>query len=241
MKALKEIKKAIAKNRETIEANKNKIMALDYTEERREAVKDAGRFNNEAWRELHEKAEANADEIKKLSDDNYILEIEARILKENAKAALFAEAYPVILKAFEKYDGKQYGEKTADKIREEVHAAGFGFYFSGHLHNDTINIYELRDGLKNHVCEECTAHGKYSAETWPEFITNDNKINIKNVDVSPLRYTEKPGQEARKVAKAIKHYTETTRAAEKERAELAQMLPDGIASPEWVKEYYIRF
>lgn len=241
MKTLKEIKKEIEKTRAAIKANTEKINALEYKEERKKAAELGGRFNGEEWRGLVEKAEANADEVKKLSDNIFIYEIETRILKENAKAALFAEAYPVILKACEKYDGRQYGEKTAEKIREEVRAAGFGFYFSGHLHTDTVNIYELRDGYKMHDCTECAAVGKYTGEAWPQFITDDNKVNIKNVDVSPLRYTENPGQEARKIAKAIKHYTETTKAAEKERAELAHILPAGIASPEYIKEYYIRF
>ena len=46
--------------------------------------------------------------------------IAIKILKNNAKIALFNEVMPVALEVLKKYSGKPYGDKTRRKIRDEV-------------------------------------------------------------------------------------------------------------------------
>lgn len=242
MKSLKEIRKQLEKNRSDIESMTAEIMRLDYKEERRAAAQGDGYFNNKTWKEYSEAAKANAERIAELSNKVYIAEVETRILKANARAALIAEATPVILKACEKYNGKPYGEKTADKIRAEVRAAGYGFYFEGYK-NSRLVIYQLNaQGYKSHA-DEATAAAYDESGHIASFITDDNKLNIANVIIKPHadKYTENPAKEAAKVAKMIRAYSQATKDLEKMRSELSAALPDGITSPEYVKEYYVRF
>lgn len=59
------------------------------------------------------------------------LTIERKIWHDNARRAAAAEFLPVALDILEKYEGKPYGEKTRQKISDEVKAAtGFRFYIS---------------------------------------------------------------------------------------------------------------
>lgn len=243
MKKLTVIQKERKANFEAIETIKQEIKNLDYSEYRREIVQTAGHFTEEsrkAYKEIKAKADANAGKIAEACEKLYTLEIKTRILAENARAALFAEAYPVIIEACKKYNGKPYGEKTREAIREEVKKHGYSFYFSGY-DNGNINIFQLNEnGYYSHGLEvEAIAveNGKYS-----RFLTPDNKLNIANVDAKPrAKYTENTTSEARKIAKAIRKYSEATKKIEEERRQLCDILPPGIAEPDYIKEYYIYF
>lgn len=48
------------------------------------------------------------------------LKITMKILKNNARVALFYDVLPVALEILAKYSGKPYGEKTRQKISDEV-------------------------------------------------------------------------------------------------------------------------
>lgn len=243
MKTLKEINEQREKNLAEIKSMTAEIMKLDYTEERRAAAQGNGIFNNQTWKEYHEAAKANAARIAELSNKIFIAEIKQRILQENARCALIAEATPVILKACEKYNGKPYGDKTRDKIREEVRAAGYSFYFEGYK-NSRMAIYELNTkGFKTPAETEATAAAYDEAGHIASFTTEENKLNIANVIIKPHadKYTENPTKAAAEVAKAIKKYSEATKALESQRSALCAILPNGIKEPEWIKEYYIRF
>lgn len=243
MKTLKAIQNEITKTRAEIESMTAEIIALDYRQERRAAAQNGGIFNNKGYKEYHEAAQANADRIAELSNNIYIAEVKTRILQANARAALINEAAPIILKACEKYNGKQYGEKTAEKIRAEVRAAGYSFYFEGYK-NSRLVIYELNTkGYKTPAETEATAAAYDEAGHIAEFLTEENKLNIANVIIKPYqdKYTENPTKAAAKVAQAIRKYSEATKALEKQRRELCDILPDGIKDPEYIKEYYINF
>lgn len=60
------------------------------------------------------------------------LKITRYILKNNAKIALFNEVIPVALEILKKYNGKPYGEKTRQKICDEVkEKTNCRFYIGG--------------------------------------------------------------------------------------------------------------
>lgn len=244
MKALKEIKKALAKNAAAIEASTQRIMELDFSAEKKEAAQNAGRFNNAEYKALCEKARGNADTIAAECAKLYRLEIEKRILNDNARAALVAEAWPVIREACKKYAGKPYGEKTRAAIRAAVNNAGFGFYFDGYTDEKSrVIIYELENGYRAHGVEaEAHAVETAPAGRYSYFIGADNRINTEAVTAKArATYTENPAKAAREIAKAIKAYTEATKALEAQRRELAALLPSGIESPDYIREYTIRF
>lgn len=86
---------------------------------------------------------AAADELKKVSEKILDLNIAIKLLKNNARVALFNELKPVISETFNKYAGKPYGEKTRAKISDEIHArTGCRCYiYAEYLHSQRIEIY----------------------------------------------------------------------------------------------------
>lgn len=240
MKTLKSIKAQLNKKTDLIKSINAELEALNNNAAIFSAIRSK---NNELYSQLKAEKEANADREKALLNELYICEIERRILRENAKAALFNEAFPVILAACKKYNGKQYGEATKQKIREEVKKSGYGFYFSGNLDTYKVIIYELtREGFTFPGGVEVEAVAIDEAGKLAEFITKDNKINVESVSASPRsKYVENTAAAAKKIAKAIKAYEEATKDIEKQRRELCNILPEGIKEPEYIYSYSVRF
>lgn len=244
MRSLKEIKAEQEANRANIERLKADINRLNckgeiepltegrFTEERRAAVKA-----------IIAKRKANESRIAEKCSELFIANVKTRILNETVKAALFNEAYPAILEVFKKYNGKPYGEKTREKIRLEIKAAGYSVYIGKKYSDcDTLYITELDNGFSHPACVSCEASARDENGRWTTFINSENKIVFADVNArSESRYTEDAEQEARKVAEAIKDYTEATKAIEKKRRELSDILPEGISKPKYIDEYNIIF
>ena len=85
----------------------------------------------------------HANELNKISEKIIDLNITIKLLKNNARVALFNELKPVITEIFNKYTGKPYGEKTRKKISDEINSrAGVCCYIhSEYYHSQQINIY----------------------------------------------------------------------------------------------------
>lgn len=96
------------------------------------------------WKERAEARKKVEDDIAKLNEEKSDLTLAIKILRHNAKVALFNEVVPVALKILEKYKGKSYGEKTRQKICDEVNTAtGCRFY----LKTNEISIYGDADDI----------------------------------------------------------------------------------------------
>ena len=65
-----------------------------------------------AWKETQA-------ERTKLSEEIMLADIQRKILDDNAMQAKAAEIRPALVELLEKYDGKPYGPKTADRLRAE--------------------------------------------------------------------------------------------------------------------------
>lgn len=131
MKTYNEILKDIEKSRAALKATEekhkeitNKIFnAIDFTE-RREIKKE---YSNE---------------IKKLDEKMIDLSITIKLLKNNARIALFNDTVPAIIETLEKYKNKPYGEKTRQAISDEIkNKAGSRCYISSGYTNSEIKIY----------------------------------------------------------------------------------------------------
>ena len=106
--------------------------------------------NAEKVRELEEKAknakysQRNEPEIVKAYQDAELLRIENKVLHDNARQALFAEALPVILEELHKFSGKPYGEKTEKKISEAIKARiSCAVYIRREYTGDTLHMIPL--------------------------------------------------------------------------------------------------
>jgi hypothetical protein len=93
-----------------------------------------------------EKARAEYDaameRYKQESAHNETQKLKIEILKENAAQALFAENIQTICDIWNKYESKPHGEKTAQKIRDEIESAtGLRVYIGNKYDDANIKIY----------------------------------------------------------------------------------------------------
>lgn len=137
----------------------NKKFISDYTEKLKQLTK-GGHFIEEH----HEVAD--------MGNEANIRKIENKILYDNARIALYEEVMPKALEVWNKYVGKPYGKKTAEKIRNEIKdATGCWFYCTD----------------KEYGCDEfsfCTDYRTHPNIGYSFTATNDFKI-------CPINYEQK--------------------------------------------------
>lgn len=132
MKTYNEILKDIQKTRKAIEAAEKKQETIQNR------IFNAIDLNNKI-----EIRKESAIELNKINEKVIDLNITIKLLKNNARVALFHELKSIITEIFRKYTGKPYGEKTRDKISAEINErAGVRCYiYSEYFNRQSITIY----------------------------------------------------------------------------------------------------
>lgn len=110
----------------------------------------------------------------KLTDEqnrNNDIKMKIEILKENAKRALFAENIKAVCDIWNKYEGKPHGEKTAQKIRDEIkNTTGNYAYICNKYEEASITI---RPGCTPYAYnDEITICPIWNGEKKPALINN---------------------------------------------------------------------
>ena len=158
------IKAAESKENELIE----NCMKIDNLKERHEAKKNA------------------ENDMIKASEEKKDLQITIKILKSNAKIALFNEVIPVALEVLKKYASKPYGEKTKEKISDEIkEKTNCRFYITSRWDSYSFDIYPM-DGFGNDYNITCGSKYTNGEERKPPLI--DNKIQLITFDEIELYY-----------------------------------------------------
>lgn len=132
MKTYNEILKDIEKARKTLKAAEEKEQnTIDLI------------YNARDLKSKIEIKKAHHELINKTNEKINDLKTTIKLLKNNARVALFHEITPVITEVLNKYAGKPYGEKTRDKISAEINErCGVRCYITGKYYNsDEISIY----------------------------------------------------------------------------------------------------
>ena len=125
------------------------------------------------------------NDMMKASEEKKDLQITIKILKNNAKIALFNEVIPVALEVLAKYSGKPYGEKTKQKISDEVKAAtSCRFYISSCYSSNSFEVYPV-DGFGNDYNISC---GTEYTDGSRKPLLIDNKIQLVTFDEVELYY-----------------------------------------------------
>lgn len=113
------------------------------------------------------------------------LKIARKILKSNARVALFHEVLPVALEILAKYRGKPYGEKTRQKISDEVFArTNCSFYIGSRYGSHSFEVYP-RDVFGNDYNISCGT--EYTNGNKKPLLV-DNKIQLVTFDEIELYY-----------------------------------------------------
>lgn len=136
----------------------------------------------------HEKMKTVENDIVKLEEKKEDLQITIKILKSNAKIALFKETLPTVLEVLEKYKDKPYGPKTEQKIKDEIkEKTNCGFYISSRYSSQEYHIFPLEfiSNDYNIVCGTKYIDGKQKK------LLDDNKIQVPELNDLTLYYSSK--------------------------------------------------
>lgn len=230
MENLQVLKKDLQKTCDKIKALQARQKELDNIDARRAALDEK---DMKKYAALKEEKAANEAEYIKTCEAEYVEKIAAAYIRDNIKIALYYEVAAVVKAVLTKYNGKPYGEKTKEKIREEIKAAtGCGVWFT----KNEVNIHELnKEGYTSPACFEVRVTTPYNN---PIF-TDENKINAGALDEVHIyqTYTENPRKAARELIK--KHRAAYT-AAEKLNTLLSDLYhaaPTGIQNSGNITSY----
>lgn len=157
MKTLHEIKKEIEANLEVKRAN----------DAEREKANNAFIAAHRAHdREAAGLASLEIDKLKKNAER---ISARGKVLTNNYNYILVETCKAALAEIMKKYDGKKHGEKTAEKIRDEMREKGFAFYFP------TNYISQAKDSIS---INERGAYGR-GVEIWTKNrakIVDENNI-----------------------------------------------------------------
>ena len=133
MKTLQEIKKEIEANQEVKRAN--------------DAEREKANADFISAHKAHDRDAAGLAslEIEKLQKNAERISARGKVLTNNYNYVLVETGKNALAEILKKYDGKKHGEKTAEKIRDEMREKGFSCYFpTNYLSQarDSININE---------------------------------------------------------------------------------------------------
>ena len=194
MKTLQEIKKEIEANLEVKRAN----------DAEREKAKNAFIAAHKA----HDRDAAGLAslEIEKLQKNAERISARGKVLKNNYNYILVETGKNALAEIIKKYDGKKHGEKTAEKIRDEMREKGFSCYLPANHY-----LSQVRDSIE---INERGAYGR-GVEIWTEnrakIIDENNVIHAEAVAelVSPYKYIDN----IEKYLDKIERLTDETRKA----------------------------
>lgn len=136
-------------------------------------------------KEKNEKRKIVENDIAKLEEKKEDLQITIKILNSNAKIALFNEVMPQVLEVLEKYKNKPYGQKTEQKIKDEIkEKTKCGFYISKEYNSQEYHIFHLEFNC-NIECGTKFIDGK------KKNLLDDNKIQVPELNDITIYYSSK--------------------------------------------------
>lgn len=92
------------------------------------------------FEEHKEEREESERVLVELYNEETKQKVKQKVLYHNARTSLFFEVLPTIIEVWNKYEGKRHGEKTSEKIRDEIcERTNCRIYLTGYK-NDTIVI-----------------------------------------------------------------------------------------------------
>lgn len=166
-----------------------------------------------------------------------VYKIENKILKDNARRMLFAEVIEKILDIWNSYKGKPYGDKTKEKIRNQIkEATGCWAYFHGNelslsVAHDVDNALSMYFGYRDG-----------DIYTRGGFIDDNNKIREVAVEDVTLNYCHEyehnPHELAERIYEQKKVLEAELVAYQQKLSDFNKMLPSTcehmyITTPSW--------
>ena len=120
--------------------------------------------------------EESLNRIAAMEEKSTELRLALMILKNNLKQSLFTEVTPIIIETMEKYKGKSLGEKTKEKIKNELFEKTNCYVY---ISSTEISV-QKRGANYSHECE-LKLYSKYIDGVERKFLV-DNKVQNVNIN-----------------------------------------------------------
>ena len=128
------------------------------------------------------------------------LEKIALILRHNYRAILAAQVLPAFLEILQKYDGKKAGEKTREKISEEMRTAcGCSVWFERNYNSQKSEEAHICDFIRR---EQIDIYTKNRAAIIDEENTINGKLTAEALRADIGEYIDNPAQRLEEIQKA---------------------------------------
>lgn len=131
-----------------------------------------------------ENPEAEAEHLQRIAETQETItngKLKLKLMQNNARISLFNEVMPIVLEVLQKYNGKPHGEKTSQKIRDEIKEKTNCF------------VYVNSDSFRIVPCE--TVGNTYNVECGTKYengnkkkVLIDNKINVVSMEDLEVYY-----------------------------------------------------
>lgn len=131
-----------------------------------------------------ENPEAEAEHLQRISETQETItngKLKLKLMQNNARISIFNEVMPIVLEVLQKYNGKPHGEKTSQKIREEIKEKTNCFVY---VNSDSFRIVPCGT-VGNTYNVECGT--KYENGNKKKVLI-DNKINLVSMEDLEVYY-----------------------------------------------------
>lgn len=131
-----------------------------------------------------ENPEAEVEHLQRIAETQETItngKLKLKLMQNNAKISLFNEIMPLVLEVLQKYNGKSHGEKTSQKIREEIKEKTNCFVY---VYSDSFRIVPCGT-VGNTYNVECGT--KYENGNKKKVLI-DNKINLVSMEDLEVYY-----------------------------------------------------
>lgn len=212
MKTLNEIKKEIEANQEVKRAN---------DAEREKAVNYFIAAHNAKDRTAAEIASLETEKLQKNAER---ISARGKVLTNNYNYILVETGKNALAEIMKKYDGKKHGEKTAEKMRNEMREKGFSFYFP------TNYFTQVKDSIS---INERGAYGR-GVEIWTKnrakIVDENNTIHAEAVAelASPYKYIDNIEKYLDKIERLTAETRKAFDAAKAKAHELNEIAVEGL-------------
>lgn len=131
-----------------------------------------------------ENPEAEAEHLQRIAETQETItngKLKLKLMQNNARISLFNEVMPIVLEVLQKYNGKPHGEKTSQKIRDEIKEKTNCFVY---VNSDSFRIVPCGT-VGNTYNVECGT--KYENGNKKKVLI-DNKINVVSMEDLEVYY-----------------------------------------------------
>ena len=206
---------------------------MEETAEKRRRAKELEEFTRPQW---GKPCKTPLKDIEAAAAELEPLNIELKIRHDNLRRTIYNATLPAVLDILKKWNGKPYGEKTKQKISDEMKAQYNCALYLSNQYGGKIDLVPLNgEGYTNYnfKYDEFDIFTRYNKDGQQIHVLNDNRINgaIRAADIYLSNCPEIVPDPAARAAEILAAFTELKRKQDQFEREITQfnnLLPSSI-------------